>query len=571
MKQLIKYLFPFIKPYMKYIWGSVIFSFVLAGIKFYQAYLVKPIFDKGLSQESTFEQALQLSLILLGLGLLNFPARFFHFYWIRFVVDKATCNLRSEVYSKVLNCPLQFFQNNKQGEFISKLLTDTQQLSQGIRHSIDLVREPLTAACMLGLALYRDWQLTLVIFAVAPLFIIIFQKSGTKVKRYQSGVQEDLAEMTHHIGEGVGGQKIIKAFNLKDYIVKRFQKGQDRYFQSLMKTTKVEELAHPLVEFVGALAFSGVILFAHYRITSGAMTSGDFISFAVALALLMDPIRKFSQANVKLNQALASGERIFQLLSEPDEEDLGTQTPVSINEKIEFKNVTFGYHIDQPVLKDFSLTIQKGQKIALVGLSGAGKSTIINLLLRLYKPQSGEILIDGIPVDKIALKSLRNLFGLVSQDIFLFNDTVRENVLTGDFFPENELDEVLKRAGAYDFVMNMPEKLDALIGDRGAKLSGGQAQRVTIGRAFVKNPPVFLFDEATASLDNESEKAIQQAMESLAKDKIVLAVAHRLSTIQNFDSIVVLSEGKIVEKGNHQQLLEQRGHYNKLYELSSAQ
>lgn len=381
-------------------------------------------------------------------------------------------------------------------------------------------------------------------------------------------VQEHMGIMTHNVSEGIAGQKISKAFNLQNYVLKRFQSVQNLYFDALMRTTKIEENAHPLVELVGAIAFSGVILFAHHRISSGAVSPGDFISFVTALALLMDPIRKFTQSNVKLNQARAAGDRIFKILALDEEVDGGSQMPTTFNSKIEIKNVTFSYG-EGDIIKDFSLTIEKGQSVALVGLSGSGKSTMINLLLRLYPIERGEILIDGVQIQDIKLSNLRSLLGLVSQDIFLFNDTILENLTLGDHLVQSEVDEALEVAGAKEFVEQLPAKLNTVIGDRGTRLSGGQAQRITIARAFLKNTPVLLFDEATSALDNESEKLVQEALDRLTGSKTVLAIAHRLSTIQNYNKIVVMKDGYKVEEGDHSTLMARGGEYAKLYDLST--
>lgn len=567
MKELLKFLYPYIRPYKSKIVSSILLSFVLAGIKGAQAYLVKPIFDKGLSPDSSFEESVIFALILLGLGLLNFPARFFHFYWIRYVVDRATCELRSEVYKKLQRLPLSFFNANKQGNLISNILTDTSVLSQGFRNSVDIIREPVTALVMFSLAVYRDWQLTLVVIAVTPLFLVIFNISGKKVRSSQAGVQEHAADMTHNIAEGLAGQKVAKAFNLQGYVLRRFHKAQEKYFNFQMKTTAVEELAHPLVELVGAIAFSGVIVFAWYRIQSGEMSTGDFISFVTALALLMDPIRKYSQANVKLNQARAAGERIIKLLDLPVEKDGGTIKKEGFEDKISIENLTFSYG-DGAVLENFTMTINKGEKVALVGLSGSGKSTLISLLLRLYDVERGKIFIDGVDINDFSLKSLRNLFGLVNQDIFLFNDTIEENLKLRHPFSDEQVAQAIEVAGAKEFVDYLPKKKETLIGDRGTRLSGGQAQRITIARAFLLDPEIFLFDEATSALDNESEKLVQAALERIAGDKTVIAVAHRLTTIQNFDKIITMKDGKIIEFGTHQQLLEMKGEYHKLYQLS---
>ncbi len=567
LKKLLHQLIPYIKPYKSKVIGSFILSFALASIKFLQAYLVKPIFDKGLSSEASFEEAAILAAILLGLGFVNFPCRFFHFYWIRYVVDKATCSVRLDIYKKIQKLPMSFYAKNKQGGLVSNILNDTQIFSQGFRGSIDLIREPLTAIFMFALAAYRDWQLTLVIVGVTPLFILIFSKSGKKIRLNQGKVQEELSELTHLVGEGVQGHKITKAFNLESYVVKRFNKTQNKFFKAVMKTTFVEEVAHPFVELVGAIAFSAVILFAHHRILSEGMTTGDFISFITALALLMDPIRKFSQANMKINQADAAAERIFKILNLDEEEDLGKVHLNSFEKEIKISNLTFSYG-EGDVIKNLNMTIQKGQKVGLVGLSGSGKSTLINLLLGLYPITSGEIRIDGHLISEISLKNLRGLFGLVSQDIFLFNDSIRENLSMGGSFSKESLDESLSVAYAGEFIQKLPAGIDTIIGDRGMRLSGGQQQRMTIARAFLQNTDILLFDEATSALDNESEKIVQKALEELAKDKTVVAVAHRLSSIQEFDQIFVMHDGQLVEQGSHLELIQKNGEYKKLYELS---
>lgn len=565
--KLIKALLPYIWPYRWKVVGSILFAFGLAGIKFAQAYLVKPIFDQGFSKQASWEEAAILAGVLLFLGVLNFPCRFFHFYWIRFVVDRATCSVRESIFSKLQKLPTGYYAKSKQGQLISNILNDTQTFAQGFRSSVDLIREPTTALVLFLLALYRDWQLTLIIIFVAPIFVVIFNGTGKRIRDRQGEVQEEISQMTHVIGEGVTGHKITKAFNLQNYVISRFRQAQNKYFGAQMRTTKVEELAHPMVEFVGAIAFSGVILFAHYRITTGGMSTGDFVSFVAALALLMDPIRRYSQANVKLSQAQAAAKRIFRLLEMSDEPDHGKVMLSHFNKSIVVKDLTFSYG-DGEVIRNLNLEIKKGEKAALVGLSGSGKSTLINLLLGLYPIEKGQILIDDHPIESISLQSLRSLFGLVSQDIFLFNDTIRENLQLGQERSEQEIQEALDVAYASEFVKNLPNGIDTVIGDRGTLLSGGQQQRITIARAFLLDSQVLLFDEATSALDNESEKVVQKALNRIAGHKTVIAVAHRLSTIQDFDHIFVMKEGVLVESGRHEQLMKKGGEYAKLYELS---
>ncbi|WP_198296000.1 ABC transporter ATP-binding protein [Bacteriovorax sp. Seq25_V] len=547
--------------------GSISLSLILAGIGALQVRLVQPIFDNGIDPNSSVKDIYFLAGSLLVLGIINFPCRFFHFYWIRFVVDRATCAIREDLFQKLQRLPTAFFTENKQGEMISTIVNDTHVFSNGFKAIIDLLREPLKAAAYLGMAFYYDWQLTLVIFLIAPFLVLIFNISGKKVKNNQGAVQREYADLTHNIAEGIGGQKLTKAFNLQDYVVGRFRKAQDKYFDSQMRTTFVEEFAHPLVEVVSSVAFSAVIIFAYYRVVNAGLTKGTFIGFIAALALFMDPIRKFSQANVRLSQARAAAERIFQLLALSEERDDGSIEKVDFKESIEVKGLSFAYG-NNKVIDNLTLSIPKGKKIALVGLSGSGKSTLINLLLGLYPIEKNKIFIDGKDITDMKLGALRDLFGLVSQDIFLFHDTISENLTLGKEFKEEQIQSALEVSYASEFVNTLEEKEFTLVGDRGSRLSGGQQQRITIARAFLQNTDVLLFDEATSALDNESEKVVQKALESIAETKTVVAVAHRLSTIQNYDMIYVMKEGRVVESGHHAELMAHDGEYRKLYALS---
>ncbi len=561
-------LLPYILPYKGKAFGAIFFSFILAAIGGLQVSLVKPLFDQGLSPSSSKEDAMILAAKLLGLGLLNFPCRFFHFYWLRFIVERATCSVREEIFSKLMKLPTSFYSRSKQGELISHILSDTNIFAQGFKASIDLIREPLKAAVYLGMAFWADWQLTIVIFIIAPFLILIFGISGKKVKNNQGLVQSEQGGLTHSIAEGISAHKITKAFNLQKFVFSRFSNTQDSFFNAQMKTSFVEEMAHPFVELIGAMAFSGVIVFAHHRIQVGAMSVGEFVSFIAALALFMDPIRKFSQANVRLSQAKAASLRIHSILDLEEEIDQGRISDSPFEKSIQVNKLSFSYG-EGDVVKDLSLEVRKGEKVALVGLSGSGKSTLINLLLGLYPIERGSIEIDGSPISDYSLESLRANFGLVSQDIFLFNDTITNNLCLGRNFSDEKVREALRVSYCQEFIDKLPDGLETIVGDRGTRLSGGQQQRITIARAYLQESPVLLFDEATSALDNESEKVVQKALDNLAGQKTVIAVAHRLSTIQDFDRIYVMHEGKVVEYGNHAELVARGGEYSKLYELSS--
>lgn len=569
MIEILKLMFPFIKPYKRLAFISLLCALPVSLIKAYQAYIVKDIFDKGFSPEATSADAMNLALLLIGLGVLNYPFRYYHFFGMRMIVDKVSCLIRHKLYKKFQNLPAHYFSQSKQGNLLSVMTNDTALFAEAFMNSLDVIREPLTAIFLLGVAVYHDWQLAFVIFAVTPIFVLVFSVTGKRIRRYVAKSQENRAEMTHHAAEGLIGQKIIKAFTFQDYVLKRFDDEQERFLAHKKKSNSAEEHSHPLVELVGAIAFGGIIIFAHQRIVSGELTTGGFISFVAAMAMFMDPIRKYAKANAKLNQARAASSRIFSVLNEKEEIDDGENIFTSFKNKIEIKNVSFSYG-ERQVINDLSFEINKGEKVALVGLSGSGKSTLINLLLRLYNVDSGKILLDGVNIKDYSLQSLRKAFSLVSQDVFLFNDTILENLKAGSEFSENEVSEALEVSYANEFIKDLPHGLETRIGDRGSKLSGGQAQRVTIARAFLRKQDILLFDEATSALDNESEKVVQKALERVASDKTVLAIAHRLSSIQNYDKIVVMKEGRKVEEGSHEELMNLNGEYKKLYELSIA-
>lgn len=567
MIELLKLMYPYIRPYLSLAIIATLCSFPLAAIKAYQAYFVKNVIDGVFDPNATDEYAIKLALILVGLGLLNYPFRFFHFYGMRMVVDRATCLIRKSIYKKFQNLSSNFYATSKQGNLLSVMINDTAIFAEAFMHGLAVIREPISAIGLLGVAFYHDWQLTLIIFTVIPFFLIIFNVTGKRIRKYVSKAQEDTANMTHHATEGLVGQKIIKAFNLQSYMVSRFEIAQDLFLKHKSKSNSAEEHSHPMVETIGAFAFATVIIFAYYRAKDGGLTVGEFISFIGALAMFMDPIRKFSKANTKLNQARAAAKRIFKLLDEPEEVDTGEINLSEFKDKIEFRDVTFSYGKGD-VIKNFNLVINKGERVGLVGLSGSGKSTLISLLLRLYPVENGDILIDGISIKDYTISSIRETFALVSQDIFLFNDTVKENLLAGESYTDEEIQSALEVSYTSEFVDKLEEGMNTQIGDRGLKLSGGQSQRLTIARAFLRDCPILLFDEATSALDNESEKVVQKALDKVASHKTVVAVAHRLSTIQNYDRIVVMKSGRKIEEGAHTELLELNGEYKKLYELT---
>lgn len=567
MKKLIQQIWPYIRPYKKEAIIAALCLIPIAVTKSYIAYFIKNVIDGIFDPNATLQYSIELAGVIIGVTILSYPFRYIHHFGIRMVVDKALCDVRRTIYQKYQNLPSSYFSDAKQGKLLSVMISDTKMFAMAFTNAVAIVREPLTALGLLGVMIYHDWKLTALVFIIIPIFVLIISVAGKRIKKYIKRSQEDQAVMTHHASEGLSGQKIIKAFGLQKYMIKRFDQAQDQFIDNKRISNSTEEHSHPLVEVVISIAFGIVIIASFLRAKEGELTVGEFFSFVGAFGMFMDPMRRYSKANAKLNQARASAERIFKILELEEENDPGVINELNFKDSIEFKNVTFSYGKDA-VLKDFSLKINKGEKVALVGLSGSGKSTALSLLLRLYEVTEGEILIDGKNIQEYRLNTLRDLFALVSQDIFLFNDTVAENVKSGEEIGDEELNHALDVSYANEFIKTLPDGLETEIGDRGLKLSGGQSQRLTIARAFLRDCPVLLFDEATSALDNESEKIVQQALEKVASHKTVLAVAHRLSTIQNYDKIIVMKEGRKVQEGTHNELIGSDGEYKKLYELS---
>ena len=567
MKKIYLLLRPYFRPYLPYVIGSAACAPFLAGIKASHAYMVKVIVDIGFKEGANFSVILFIAGAIIGLSLLNFPIRFLHLYLIRYVVEKVGCGVRSDLYTKLQNMPMLQFQKNRQGEFLSSFVSDAQIFSKGVLSFVDIIREFFVVTTLFCYAFYRDWKLTMVIVVAIPVFVFILQKVGKGVRLLQGLVQGEVSNLMQNISEGLQGQKLIKAFGIQAHVGKRFEQIQNHLFQSTMKMTKVEQMARPLFELVVAFCLASTSIMAFHRISSGSMSSGDFISFITAWGLLMEPLRSYTQANGELNQAIAAGDRISKILQFDEEEDTGNIAKTTFESKIEIKNVAFSYG-EKDILKDFSLEVARGEKVAIVGMSGSGKSTLVNILLRLYDIDRGEIKIDGVPINQLTLHSLRSLFGLVSQDVFLFNDTVRQNIILNQIYSKEEIEEAIKVSQSGHFIDQLPQALETTIGDRGARLSGGQAQRLAIARAYLRKNPILIFDEATSALDNKTEEIIQKSLQHFLASYTVIAVAHRLSSIQHYDRIVVLKGGVKVEEGSHKELMSLGGEYSKLYKLS---
>lgn len=484
-------------------------------------------------------------------------------------------DIRIMVYSKVMRLPLRFFSEERKGDIIARMSGDVGEVENSITSSLDmLIKNPILIVMYFGTLLATSWQLTLFTFLVVPGMGWVMGKVGKKLKRQSLEAQGKWSDTMTQLEETLGGLRIIKAFIAEQKMIGRFTQCSNELRDATNRVATRQALAHPMSEFLGTLLIVLVLWFGGSLIL-GEQSSIDaptFIFYMVILYSVINPLKEFSKAGYNIPKGLASMERVDKILKaeNPIKEIANSKVLDNLNDKIELKNISFSYDGTHQVLKNINITIPKGKTIALVGQSGSGKSTLVDLLPRYHDIQEGEILIDGINIKELRIANLRSLIGNVNQEAILFNDSFFNNIAFG---VENAtLEQVIaaaKIANAHDFIMETEKGYDTNIGDRGGKLSGGQRQRVSIARAILKNPPILILDEATSALDTESERLVQEALERLMKTRTTIAIAHRLSTIKNADEICVLYEGKIVERGKHDELLAKNGYYKRLNDMQS--
>jgi subfamily B ATP-binding cassette protein MsbA len=483
-------------------------------------------------------------------------------------------DIRRKLYRKFNTLSLKYFSEKRAGDIISRLVTDVNLLQNTISVTFtNLLKDPAVLIIFFLMALYLSWKLTLLSIIIIPISMVLIIKIGRKLRKYSERLQEKLAEFTSTISETIYGSKIIRAFSTEDYENKRFDKKLKDYFKTIMKTAYYSDLTSPLTEYVSVCIGVFIIWYGGREILLGStLNPEEFIGFLIIIFQLMTPIKDLSTVNNRIQEASAAAKRVFEILDLKSDitEKPGAITKLAFENEIEFRNVSFSYEQDgRLILDNINLKIKKFEKIAIVGLSGVGKSTFVDLLPRFFDVTSGSIFIDGTNIKDIKLNSLRRLFGIVTQEIILFNDTIANNISYGsENIPFELITDAAKNANAHDFIMDTENGYNTIIGERGLKLSGGQKQRIAIARALLKGAPIMIFDEATSSLDTESEVLIQQAIERLIQNNTSIVIAHRLSTIRNADRIIVLHEGKIDNVGTHDDLMKDASSiYRKLYEL----
>jgi len=514
-----------------------------------------------------------LCIFIFATFLLKNLFQFLEYFWITYVEQRVVKDLREEVYDKIIRQDLGFFHKHKTGGLISNLTNDINQLNVALNRSITkAIRDPLMIIIYLVILYSISWQITLIAVTVLPITGFVIRKIGTSLKRRSTRVQERIADITTILQETISGIKVVKAFAMEEYESNKFRKKTGEHFRSIVKQVRMWRIANPLSETIGASIITVVIWYGgNLVLQGGTLSSEDFIRFLVILFALMEPVKSIGELYSNIQISIASGKRTFDILDSPRTviEKPNAIKKTDFTSQVVYENVSFSYGQEgKLVLDGINLKADKNQKIAFVGSSGAGKTTLVNLLPRFYDASEGAVKVDGVNVKDISLANLRGLIGIVTQEVILFNDTIVNNIAYG--MPDYSLDKIEKvarLANAHEFIKDLPKKYNTVIGERGMMLSGGQRQRISIARAILNNPPILIFDEATSSLDSESEFLIQQAIENLMKDRTVFMIAHRLSSIVNADKIIVLEDGKIVDEGTNEELQKNSNRYRQLYEL----
>ena len=496
-------------------------------------------------------------------------------YEIVFIRNGVVRDIRRKIYQKILSLPLPFFSEERKGDIIARTTGDVQEVENSIMNSLEMFfQNPIIILIYLSGMIFMSWQLTLFVLVLLPIMGTLIGKVGKTLKKRSKEGQDKMGEILSNIEETLSGLRVIKAFNAEDKMDKLFTSHNEQYRQIMKRLMWRRSLAHPMSEFLGTIVVVIVVWFGGLLILGQTplMDASSFIAYIALFYSIINPAKQFSTALYSIQKGAAAMDRIDQILN-AESTILEPEQPKPLNgfnKEIEYRNVSFAYRPDRTVLKDVNVKIGKGQTVALVGQSGSGKSTFVDLLPRFYEVIKGEILIDGINIKDVSLHGLRELMGNVNQDPILFNDTIFNNIAFGvESATREEVERAARIANAHEFIMQTEKGYDTCIGDRGGKLSGGQRQRLSIARAVLKNPPIMILDEATSALDTESEKLVQEALDNLMKNRTSIVVAHRLSTIRNADMICVFHEGKIVERGRHEELLALDGIYTKLYNMQN--
>ncbi|MFA6899314.1 MAG: lipid A export permease/ATP-binding protein MsbA [Desulfurivibrionaceae bacterium] len=572
-KYLIIRLLSFLKPHKGKICFAVASMIMVSGLNSAQAYMIKPLLDEIFVKKDRWMLNV-LPFVLISVFMLKGIFNYFSNSLLDTLGQGIIRDLRKKIFAHIHSLPISFFHTTPTGELISRVINDSTLIQMAVSRALAGVFKDLFQVFgLVGVVVYLNWKLALIAIVFIPLAFIPVAHFGRRFRKLSTTNQQTVAQVSNILHESITGHKIVKAFGMEHYEINRFSDTVDRLFGVIVKDIKNNSLQGPIMELLGGLGITAIIWYGGHQVITGQSTPGIFFAFLTAIIMVYNPIKGVSNINSAVQQGLAGAKRIFDLLDiQSNIQDKPGAIPLPPFQKnIEFKNVSFSYDEKTDVLKNIDLTVKYGEVLALVGTSGGGKTTLVNLLPRFFDVTKGSLLIDGTDLRDVTVKSLRAQVAIVSQQTILFNDTVRNNIAYGD--PTRSDEDIIaaaKAAHAYDFIKELPNGFDTVVGESGARLSGGQQQRLSIARALLKNASILILDEATSALDTESEREVQTALENLMKDRTTFVIAHRLSTIKNADRIIVLQDGRIVEEGRHENLLAANGTYTKLHTMQFA-
>jgi subfamily B ATP-binding cassette protein MsbA len=534
------------------------------------AFLVKPALD-DIFLKKDMAMLKWIPLALIAIYFIKGSCNYAQTLLMSNIGQRVIADLRNKLYQQIQMQSLSFFTKNPTGILMSRITNDVSVIRGAVAEAVtSLMKDSFTLLCLIFVIFYRDWKLAIIAMFVFPLTIYPIAKFGERIRRIATRTQVTMGTLTSLLQETISGTRIVKAFGMENYENERFAKENERLFKLAMKSVSVNAIASPFMEFLGGIGIAAIIFYGGYQVIKGTSTPGTFFSFLTALIMLYEPVKRLTNVNNTIQQGIAGAQRVFNAIDTiPEIKNRANAIPLpKISEGIYIKHVTFRYE-DTPVLKDVTLSIKAGEVLALVGMSGGGKTTLVNLIPRFYDVTEGQILVDAHDIRDVTIESLRGQIGIVTQQTILFNDSIKNNIAYGNIgkSTENEIVRTAKAANAHEFIMKLPNGYDTVIGEQGTKLSGGERQRISIARALLKDAPILILDEATSSLDTEAEVEVQDALENLMKGRTTIIIAHRLSTIRNADRIIVIANGEIIEEGTHETLLEKRGEYFKLYNM----
>ena len=572
--EILKRVFKYVLPYKGRLAGGVISMLAHAFltvffVRVFQGLLETIISDIDMGREGMIQLSLVAAMMIV-VYFLKGVAYYGKSYLVAYVSQKSIRDMRNDLYSHLHNLSLSFYSKNKTGDILSRVTNDVKQLeSSMIKTTVGSIDKVFTLIGGIIYLVYLNYRLTIFLIIILPVITYVITKFNYKLKKVSRRVQIKIADVSDVLQETLSAVRVVKSFGREEYEYQRFSNENQANFRAKMKKTQYGSILTPLVEFLAAISFTAILWYGGYEVMQGRMRASELIAFFTLLLTITEPLRSITKLSKRLQQLFASAERVFEIMdteSELREDDENKIDLQEVEGEIVYDDINFAYNEDEVVLKNINLKAEPGEVVALVGHSGAGKTTMVDLIPRFFDPISGRMLLDGHNLQDLKIDSLRDFIGIVPQETILFSGSLRDNIAYGDLDAEDEqIKKAAKAANAHQFIMGFKNGYDTVVGERGVGLSGGQKQRISIARAILKDPKILILDEATSSLDSESEALVQEALDHLMENRTTFIIAHRLSTIQNADKIVVLEQGEIVEVGSHQKLLKENGKYASLY------